>query len=145
MWSQAVASRAEVAGRVLGEGPVGVVDLHLRDGHRLGAAGAHQEVDAGAVEDAALERELLDGRRAVVEGAQRIGRRRATRPPARAGTSGSTIQSAIGVSRPQPGVAAGGATTDSGPRAIVHAAASTTSNMPIQPSSVNSDWWAWNM
>ena len=30
-------------------------------------------------------------------------------------------------------------------RAIVHAAASTTSNMPIQPSSVNSDWWAWNM
>ena len=28
---------------------------------------------------------------------------------------------------------------------LVHDTASTTSNIPIQPSSVNSDWWAWNI
>ena len=32
-----------------------------------------KEVEAGVVEDAALEGQPLDGRRAVVEGAQRIG------------------------------------------------------------------------
>ena len=63
----------KVARRVLDEGPVGVIHLHLCDGHRLGAAGPHEEVNAGVVEDAALERQPLDGRRAVVEGAQRIG------------------------------------------------------------------------
>ena len=73
MWIQAVESRPRSPGRILREGPVGVVDLHLRDRHRLGAAGAHQEVDAGVVEDAALEGQVLDRRRAVAEGAKRIG------------------------------------------------------------------------
>ena len=36
-------------------------------------------------------------------------------------------------------VRAGGATIDFRTSAIVHETASTTSNMPIQPSSVNSD------
>ena len=47
----------EVAGRILGEGPIGVVDLHLRDRDRLGAAGTDEEVNATIVENAALERQ----------------------------------------------------------------------------------------
>ena len=60
--------------RILRELPIGGVDLHLRDRHRLRSAGPHQQTKPVLVEDRALDRQALDRRRAVVEARQRIGR-----------------------------------------------------------------------
>ena len=61
------------AGRRLRELPIGGVDLNLRDRHRLRTAGAHQQAKPVLVEDGALDRQVLDRRRAIVEARKRIG------------------------------------------------------------------------
>ena len=57
----------DVAWRILGELPVGAVDLDLGDLHRLGAAGPHKQMKAGRVDHGALESQFLDGGRAIVK------------------------------------------------------------------------------
>ena len=135
--------RASSPGRLLAEGPEGVVHLHLRDGHGLGPAGAHLEVNAIAVKDGALEGELLDRRRARLE-----------RPKPIAGEQPRGCKQECHKRNGEPehaleGEAAGSFKCPRGLQIaachLVHDATSTTSNIPIQPSSVNSDWWAWNM
>ena len=58
---------ADGAGRLLRELPIGIVHLNLRDRHRLGAAGPHQNLDALGTENRALEGQVFDGRGAVAE------------------------------------------------------------------------------
>ncbi|CAE7319613.1 ybaL, partial [Symbiodinium pilosum] len=67
------AAARDGSGRVLGEGPIGVVDLDLGDGHGLRPAGPNQDADAAAVEDRPLVGDGLHRRRTVVEAAQRVG------------------------------------------------------------------------
>src|SRR3546814_4631622 len=60
------------ARRLLSEGPVGAVDLHLRYPDRLGPIGAHAKQDAVAVEHGPLNGNRLDRGCRCGEGAQRI-------------------------------------------------------------------------
>ncbi len=46
------------SGGLLRELPVGIVDLNLRDGHRLRPAGPHQEPDSVRAEDRPLESQV---------------------------------------------------------------------------------------
>ena len=117
--------RGERPRRVLREAPVGAVDLHLRDLDRLAAAGAHQQRDAVAVEHRALDGELLD-------------RRRADRRRPRSGSASSRKTADEHGDQQRP---AGSAQAS----ARLMPSTLATSNMLIQPSSANSDWWAWNM
>ena len=114
----------------------GVVDRDLRDRHRVGPVVADGERDDAGREHGPLDGQLL-GRRAAAlaearpaehgEGADR-GRDQRQRDESE--QPGGQRPGAIGVQ-----VASGGAVS------LHHA----TSNWPCQPSSVNSDWWAWNM
>ena len=100
-------------GRILCKLPVCGINLCLRDRHWLGTAGANEQAQPALIEDRAFDGQIFDRWRAVVETRQRI--------------------------RP---IEPGDSQTQHRRYPLVHDTASTTSNMPIQPSSVNSDWWA---
>ena len=72
------------------------------------------------------------------------GPRRSPRPgaPSAANSPIASAISASGTTAEQPRGAAGGPAALGGGAARLH---QLTSKKPCQPSSVNSDWWAWNM
>ncbi len=135
----------ERASGTLGESPIGFIDLDLGDRDRLRAAGAQLDVNSLTVEDDALEGNLLDRRRPGIEDLQPAAcdqpdRRRSERQqrhdePQHVGQRAARPCVAC---RPLGHHRVG---TDD----LVHDVTSRTSNMPIQPSSANSDWCAWNM
>ena len=119
--------------RVLRELPVGVVDLHLRDRHRLRAAGAHQHVRARWRRESSARR----------SGSRPAARRCRSSRSGSAATSHHTASASTASGRAsQTSERRFGADATPAPRAgchVAHATSSTTSNMPTQPSSVNSD------
>ena len=95
-----------------------VVDLRLRDRHRVGAVVADVQLDDARAQHGLLDRELLGGRSAPLPESRSVEQRER-------GDAGD--DECEGREPEQP------------PRHQV------TSKKPCQPSSVNSDWWAWNM
>ena len=118
MSSRAVPSRPIGASGVRREAAPGAVDLHLRDRDRRRAVGAHAERDQPRRQPRRLDRQLLDRRRGAGQLAQRLAE-----------------QQEADHRHQQPG-----RQRQRQPRPH-----HTTSKWLIQPSSANSDWWAWNM
>ena len=99
----------------------GVVDHHLRHPHRVGPVVAHVQLDLAGSQHRALHRQLLDRHAVALE----AGRVEGDEQPDRRAEDQQRHEAQ------QPGTA------------LAHQA--TTSKKPIQPSSANSDTWAWNM
>ena len=118
--------------RFLREGPVGIVDCDLRDHHRLRSAGARPERYPRPIEDRPFDGQRFDRGGAVVEAAQGIER-------------GDPDKGAQHDGQRHEGEKQTGHWRAAALDMIGHAPASRTSKKPIQPSSVNSAWWAWNM
>ena len=118
--------------RFLREGPVCIIHGNLRDHHRFRSAGAHPERYPRPIEDRPFDGQRLDRGGAVVEAAQGIER---GDPDKGAQHDGQRHED-----EKQTGHWRAAALD-----MIGHAPASRTSKKPIQPSSVNSAWCAWNI
>ncbi len=64
----------QLAGRPLLEGPVGLVDHHLGDGHRVGAVVDHRQLEPPIGDPGAGHHQLLDRRRVAAQRTAGIGR-----------------------------------------------------------------------
>ena len=95
-----------------------VVDLRLGDRHGIGAVVAHGQLDDARPQHGLLDRELLDRRSAALPQPGPVEQRERGQPDDDERERRDPEQPAR------------------------HHA---TSKKPCQPSSVNSDWWAWNM
>jgi hypothetical protein len=107
-----------------------IVDLRLRDGHRIGAVVAHPQLDHAGAQHRLLDRELLDRRAAAISeaGPAEDGERRD-----RGGDQRQRDD------REQPGRQPAGAQRAYVPSGAVGLHHACTSKNPCQPSSVNSD------
>ena len=120
------------------EGGERVVDDDLRDRDGVGPVVADRQLDRARLELRVLDGELLDRRAAALADAGRAEREeRADREAT--SSSGTTPSTQPGRRRVAPGCTSAAV----GLRGV-HGQ-SETSKKPIQPSSVNSDWCAWNM
>ena len=120
----------EPADRVIGARELRerVVDHDLRDRHRVRPVVAHRQLDRAGREHRPLDRELLGGRPAPLAEARRV-ERHEQRDPAH--DQQQRDQPEQPYRDPQ--------------RLLRRRSHHVTSKKPCQPSSVNSDWCAWNM
>ena len=130
---QAVSPLAIGCLRALPEFPIGIIDLNLGNHHRVGPAGTDERLQSIVVKDRPLDGQVFDGWCAVVKTLERI---RLEQPDDCDCQNGDRDQQPEETRQARQYWRVCEEAVD---RFVHHDSVSLTSNMPIQPSSVNSD------